>query len=150
MFRLSNMLRCCAHLSPQCLFCKIVTGKVPSIKLMENDKAVAFMDIGPISLGHCLVIPKYHAVKLHELPEEYMAAIGPMLVRLGRAVQTDDYNILQNNGALAHQAVHHVHFHVIPKPDHQQGLGVRWPVQNLTEKELETEAARIRAILDSR
>jgi len=83
------------------------------------------MDINPLSDGHCLVIPKRHCQKLHELPPEDMADLGPLLVKVAMAVGADDYNILQNNGRLAHQAVFHVHFHIIPKVG-QEGLGIAW------------------------
>lgn len=75
------------------------------------------------------VIPKYHCEKLHELPPEEMADIGPLLVKVATAIGATDYNLLQNNGSIAHQVVKHVHFHLIPKPDSAQGLGIKWPSQ---------------------
>ncbi|BEI83833.1 hypothetical protein CcaverHIS002_0404370 [Cutaneotrichosporon cavernicola] len=121
-----------------CIFCKIVKGEIPSFKLMETDSILAFMDIGPIARGHCLVIPKYHAEKLADLPEDQMADILPALAKIAKAAGNEDYNILQNNGRPAHQQVDHVHFHYIPKPsaDDKEGLGVGWPAQNLSMDEI--------------
>ena len=109
-----------------CIFCKIIKGEIPSFKIAETAKTFAFMDIGPLSKGHCLVIPKEHAEKTHELSEESMADVGVVLSRVSKAVGAENYNILQNNGRLAHQEVPHVHFHVIPKTADADGLGIRW------------------------
>ncbi|RSH84677.1 hit protein 1 [Apiotrichum porosum] len=122
-----------------CLFCKIVKGEIPCMKLLETDTVLAFMDIGPIAKGHCLVIPKYHAVKLTDLPDDQMADILPTCKKLAVATGAEDFNILQNNGRAAHQEVDHVHFHVIPKPDDKEGLGVGWPVQGLSKEAIATK-----------
>jgi diadenosine tetraphosphate (Ap4A) HIT family hydrolase len=113
-----------------CIFCSIARGAIPCIKIAETAGALAFMDISPLSVGHCLVIPKQHAAKLHELSAADLAATTALLGSVSRAMHAagdlNDYNILQNNGELAHQAVHHVHFHIIPKTTDADGLGVRW------------------------
>eukprot|EP01090_Pellita_catalonica_P006039 TRINITY_DN1623_c0_g1_i1.p1 TRINITY_DN1623_c0_g1~~TRINITY_DN1623_c0_g1_i1.p1 ORF type:complete len:137 (-),score=20.33 TRINITY_DN1623_c0_g1_i1:14-424(-) len=126
-----------------CIFCKIVAGKIPSYKVDETDNCLAFMDAFPISPGHTLIIPKKHYEKLHEVPEEIMSEIGGKLVKIAKAVGAADYNILQNNGAAAHQAVPHVHFHIIPKPDAEQGLGVKWPSKKGDGETLKKLAADI-------
>lgn len=116
------------------IFDKILSGDIPSWTVYEDDQVFAFLDIGPLSPGHTLVIPKERAAFLHDLSAESAAAIGRVLPRLARAVMNatgaTDYNILQNNGAAAHQAVFHVHFHIIPKVGNQ-GLGVGWTTSNL-------------------
>ena len=113
------------------IFSKIIRGEVPCHKVYEDDLVLAFLDIHPIAPGHTLVIPKEPAATLDELSEASAAALGKVLPRLCRAVKQatgiQAYNILQNNGSEAHQAVFHVHFHIIPKPDRDQGLGVGWP-----------------------
>ena len=90
---------------------------------------LAFLDIFPLSEGHVLVIPKERKAFLHELSDEQSAAIGRVLPRIARAVLkatgASAYNVLQNNGAEAHQAVFHVHFHIIPHHD-GKGLGIGW------------------------
>ena len=117
------------------IFSKILRGEVPCHKLYEDDRVFAFLDIAPIAPGHALVIPKEPAETLDRLSDESAAALGRVLPRICRALQaatgTRQYNVLQNNGRLAHQAVDHVHFHVIPKPNEGQGLGVGWPAGKL-------------------
>ncbi|KAJ3525137.1 hypothetical protein NM688_g8451 [Phlebia brevispora] len=112
-----------------CIFCKIIKGDIPSYKLIETDQLFSFLDIGPLSRGHALVIPKYHAEKMHELPDEYLSATLPVAKKIALALGCENYNILQNNGKIAHQEVNHVHFHIIPKPSESdtEGLVVGWP-----------------------
>jgi histidine triad (HIT) family protein len=117
------------------IFTKILRGEIPCHKLYEDEHVLAFLDVAPLSPGHALVIPKEPAVTLDELSDDSAAAIGRVLPRLCRALKeatgTEAYNILQNNGSAAHQAVMHVHFHIIPKPVESQGLGIRWPAGKL-------------------
>ncbi len=121
------------------IFSKILSGEIPCHKVYEDEHVLAFLDIGPVSRGHTLVIPKQEARTLGELSDEAAAAIGRVLPRICRAISaatgTPQYNILQNNGPLAYQSVMHVHFHIIPKPDESSGLGVQWPVGKLTDAE---------------
>ncbi|HVW30704.1 MAG TPA: HIT family protein [Polyangiaceae bacterium] len=133
------------------VFSKIVRGEIPCHKLYEDDRVLAFLDIGPLSEGHALVIPKEPAVTLDELSDESAAAIGRVLPRLCRAIKqvtgVAAFNVLENNLPLAHQAVPHVHFHIIPKPNEQEGLGVRWNAGKLDKARGTAFAERIRAIL---
>lgn len=115
--------------SPACIFCKIIKGEIPSFKLFESDKVFAFLDIQPLSRGHALVIPKFHGVKLTDIPDDYLTELLPVAKKIAVATGTEDFNILQNNGRVAHQQVDHVHFHVIPKPNETEGLGIKWPQQ---------------------
>ncbi|GAB0131848.1 hypothetical protein EsDP_00000305 [Epichloe bromicola] len=112
-----------------CTFCRIIKGEIPCMKLFESEKTLAFLDIGPLSKGHALVIPKYHGAKLADIPDDQLSEILPTLKKLVNATGATDYNILQNNGTIAHQQVHHVHFHMIPKPNDSEGLGIKWPSQ---------------------
>lgn len=128
-----------------CIFCKIASGQIPCIKIYENEYVLAFMDIGPISDGHTLVIPKEHYGRLDQVPVEMMAEIAQVLPMLAKAVQkgmkAEGYNVLCNNGAPAGQVVEHVHFHIIPR-NAGDGVFNRWPsyqypdgkAQLLTEK----------------
>jgi histidine triad (HIT) family protein len=130
------------------LFDKILDGEIPCHRLYEDEHVLAFLDIGPLSEGHTLIIPKERKARLHELSDEQAAAIGRVLPRLARAVMqatgAEAYNILQNNGAAAHQAVMHVHFHIIPKTD-DGGLGIGWKPGELEDGE--ALAAKIRDAL---
>ncbi|KAH0544012.1 hypothetical protein FGG08_001780 [Glutinoglossum americanum] len=102
-------------------------GDIPAFKLFESEKVLAFLDIQPLSRGHALVIPKHHGAKLTDIPDDQLEEILPVAKKLVLAAGAINYNILQNNGHLAHQEVDHVHFHMIPKPNDQEGLGVGWP-----------------------
>lgn len=104
---------------PDCIFCRIVAGDIPCHRLYEDEHALAFLDVGPVSRGHCLLIPKAHAVELDDLLPGPAAALGKAMPGLVAAVKTatgcDGLNVLQNNGAAAGQAVMHAHFHLIPR-----------------------------------
>ena len=119
------------------IFDKILSGEIPSWKVYEDEHVFAFLDIGPLSEGHTLVIPKERKAQLHLLSDESAAALGRVLPRLCRAVMqatgATAYNVLQNNGSAAHQVVMHVHFHIIPRIA-DDGLGIRWPAGKLSQE----------------
>lgn len=120
-----------------CIFCKIIKGEIPSFKLIETNLTYSFLDIQPTAEGHVLIIPKHHGAKLHNIPDESLADLLPVVKKLTKVLNLDQnntpegegYNVLQNNGRIAHQEVDHVHFHLIPKKDEATGLGVGWPAQ---------------------
>ncbi|KAG8666925.1 Adenosine 5'-monophosphoramidase [Fusarium poae] len=128
-----------------CIFCKIIKGDIPSFKLFESNKTLAFLDIGPLSKGHALVIPKYHGAKLADIPDEDLAEVLPVLKKIVNATGATDYNILQNNGRIAHQEVDHVHFHMIPKPNKEEGLGVTWPTSPADMEQLKAYCEEIKS-----
>jgi len=118
------------HVSdPSCIFCRIVAGQIPSLKIFEDDRALAFLDIGPLADGHTLLIPKDHHADLRDLPQHTLAAISAHLPRLATAVMSatgaTGLNLLQNTGRSSGQAVFHVHFHLIPRRE-GDGLGYPW------------------------
>jgi histidine triad (HIT) family protein len=130
------------------IFGKILRGELPCHKLYEDDHVLAFLDIFPVARGHCLVIPKEPAETLDKLSDDAAAAVGRALPRVARAVLAATgataFNVLQNNGALAHQAVFHVHFHIIPKYD-DAGFGFRWKAGKLEDDEARALVASITA-----
>jgi histidine triad (HIT) family protein len=132
------------------IFDRILDGEIPCWRLYEDEHVFAFLDIYPLAEGHCLVIPKERKAFLHELSDDSAAAIGRVLPRLARAVLAatgaKDYNVLQNNGAAAHQAIFHVHFHIIPKVD-GQGLGIGWKPGQLSPPRGEALQREITAAL---
>jgi histidine triad (HIT) family protein len=132
------------------IFAKIIRGEIPCHRVYEDEKVLAFLDVGPLSPGHTLVIPKEPAASLDQLSDESAAAVGRVLPRLCRAVMqatgASAYNVLQNNGSAAHQAVFHVHFHIIPKLD-GAGLGIEWRPGSLEAARGKELAARIAALV---
>jgi histidine triad (HIT) family protein len=104
---------------PDCLFCKIVGGEIPSTRVAEDDRTVAFMDINPATRGHLLVVPREHAVDLLKVPEADLDACGRMAQRLARRVMdrlgADGVNLLNSCRSAAWQTVFHFHLHVIPR-----------------------------------
>lgn len=138
------------------IFSKIIRGEVPCHKVYEDDLVLAFLDIFPLSEGHTLVVPKEPAQTLDLLSDASAAAVGRALPRVCRAVMkatgATASNILQNNGALAHQAVMHVHFHVIPAFDKAPnawgaGLGIHWNAGKLEQARGAELARKIAALL---
>ena len=126
------------------IFQKILDGEIPCHRVYEDDHVLAFLDVSPLSRGHVLVIPKEARATLGELSDQSAAAIGRVLPRLCRAIcaatGATDYNVLQNNGSAAHQAVMHVHFHIIPRMN-EQGLGIDWSAGSLEEDAAELAAS---------
>lgn len=102
-----------------CIFCKIISGEIPSYKVYEDEKTLAFLDIKPINLGHTLVVPKNHYANLSEIPETELSnlilIVKKVAVLLAEKLNFSDYTISENNGPLAGQSVPHIHFHIIPR-----------------------------------
>jgi len=113
------------HLIENCIFCKIIKGEIPSFKVVETELSFAFLDISPLAEGHTLIIPKYHSEKLHEVPDQYLADILTLAKKIALSTGLADYNILQSNGTIAFQHIPHVHLHLIPKPNLEDGIVFR-------------------------
>ncbi len=132
------------------IFDKILAGEIPCYRVYEDERVLSFLDIGPLSAGHTLVIPKERKAFLHQLSDESAAAVGRVLPRICRAVLAAtgaaDYNVLQNNGGAAHQIVMHVHFHIIPKFG-SGGLGILWPAGKLADAAARDLLAKIHQAL---
>ena len=134
----------------ECLFCKMVAGQIPVTKIYEDEVILSFLDIGPVSNGHTLVIPKEHCEKLHACPPELLAQVFSRIGKIAKAVAeamgVEGYNVLCNNGKAAGQHINHLHFHIIPR---RAGDGVfdRWSVFNYEEGQIEKFAEQIRGKL---
>ena len=115
---------------PSCLFCKIVAGDIPSTRVYEDERTVAFMDINPGSRGHLLVIPRAHAADVLEIEPEDLAACAHTAQLMARRVKerldADGVNLINSCGRLAWQTVFHFHLHVIPR---YEGDTLRLPWQ---------------------
>jgi histidine triad (HIT) family protein len=136
---------------PHCVFCKIVQGVIPSVRVLETDQAVAFLDIGPLNPGHTLLLPRSHHAHLGELPDELAAHLGALLPRLCRAVKAATgaagLNVVVNMGRAAGQTIDHCHWHIIPR---SPGDPVHWPWPqgSYSGGELDEMKARIARELD--
>ena len=130
-----------------CVFCKMVAGEIPITKIYEDDTVLAFLDIGPVSNGHTLVIPKQHFEKLHECPAELLGQVFTRIGDIARAVATamksDGYNLLCNNGRAAGQLIDHLHFHIVPR-NTGDGLFDRWSSFKYEGLKIEEVAEAIR------
>ena len=137
-------------MSETTIFGKILDGEIPCHRVYEDEHVLAFLDVNPLVRGHTLVIPKERVAHLHELSDDQSAAIGRVLPRIARAVLAatgaTEYNLLQNNGPGAHQAVFHVHFHIIPKIG-ERGLGVGWNAGSLAADEAQGLLEKLHAEL---
>ena len=136
---------------PDCIFCRIVAGEIPSFKLLENDRALSFMDINPANEGHCLVIPKAHVPNLFEVDDASLAAVASATRRVADAVRRTldppGISIAQANGPAAGQSVFHLHFHVIPRRE-DDDLLFNWELQPGDLDAIGRLAERIRANLE--
>jgi histidine triad (HIT) family protein len=121
-----------------CIFCKIVKGGSPVYKIYEDDFALAFLNINPVSSGHSLVISKEHFSHLDEVSDEILEKLSLAIKKTVKILQeklgVKDYNIIQNNGEIAGQEISHIHFHIIPRFK-DDGLEF-WPAASVTSEEL--------------
>lgn len=131
----------------ECLFCKMAAGRIPVTKIYEDDVVLSFLDIGPLSNGHTLVIPKQHCEKLHNCPAELLSQVVIQVRRIAKAVvealDIDGYNVLCNNGKVAGQHISHLHFHIIPRKAGDD-LFERWPAFKYEKGQIEKFADQIR------
>ena len=132
-----------------CVFCMIRDGKIPSAKVYDDERTLAFMDINPLTRGHCLVVTKAHAATLYDVEvEDLKAAIATakrVAGALRKALSPDGLNLLQANGAAAFQSVPHFHLHLIPRWT-GDGKGFDWKVVPGVREEIMGTADRIRAM----
>ena len=106
---------------PNCIFCKIIRGEIPSRKVYEDEELFAFHDIQPVAPVHFLIIPKVHLPSLAEAEPEHAAVLGRMLAIAGRLAReqgaTDGFRTIINTGRVGRQEVYHLHMHVLGGPD---------------------------------
>ena len=137
-------------MTTDCVFCKIRDGQIPSLKIFEDEKTLAFMDIHPLNSGHCLVITKNHAATLFETEVEDLQAAIASAQRVALAIRDglkpDGLNMLQANGAAAFQSVPHFHLHLIPRWTND-GKGFDWKLVPGNREHIMKAGERLRALL---
>jgi histidine triad (HIT) family protein len=104
-----------------CIFCKVLSGEIPSERIYEDDHAIAVMDINPWTRGHAVVFPRKHAENLFEIEdgelERVAVAAKRVATKMRDTLDCDGINLLQSNGRAAWQTIFHLHIHVIPRYD---------------------------------
>ena len=130
-----------------CVFCKIAAGEIPCHKVYEDDRHIAFMDMGQVNPGHVIVALKSHRETILELEEEQAAAIFQVVNRIAKAVHhefnPDGMTVLQANRKAGWQTIPHFHFHVLPRHT-EDGVNLTWPAKNPPAEELAKLAGRIK------
>ncbi len=135
----------------ECIFCKIVGGEIPAVKVYEDDQVLAFMDINPLNNGHTLIIPKKHAETILEIDPDELAAVMKTAQRIAQAIQKalnpDGITVIQLNRRAAGQVIPHLHVHLIPRWEGDELQISRWePVAGDMEK-IKEIGAKIKAEL---
>lgn len=129
-----------------CVFCKIIEGKIKSYKVYEDGSALAFLDINPVNPGHTLVVSKKHYANLEEIPEDELCRLISAVKKVGLAVKKGmgvaGYNLTENNDPVAGQIIPHIHFHIIPRVE---GDGLKlWPQGKYEEGKAEETMDKIK------
>jgi len=130
-----------------CIFCSIVKGEIPSEKVGETEKSMAFLDLFPLNKGHVLVISKKHYERLDEIPPDILQDMTLLSRRIAlatiKAFNPDGYHILMNNGKTAGQEISHAHFHIIPRFE-DDGVVFGWRHLEYADEELKSYGDRLR------
>jgi histidine triad (HIT) family protein len=134
-----------------CIFCKIVAGEIPAVKVLDEDKVLAFMDINPASRGHMLVVPKNHAENIFEISEADLSAVLGAVKRCAGAVKealgVEGITVLQLNGKASDQIVPHLHIHVMPRWEGDGLMVSHWEMKEGDMGELKEIACRVQEYL---
>ena len=135
----------------ECIFCKIVAGEIPGIKVLDEDRVLAFMDINPASQGHMLVVPKNHAENIFEISEAdlsaVMSAVKRCAVAVKEALKAEGITVLQLNGKASDQLVTHLHVHIMPRWEND-GMSVsQWEMGKGDIEELQEIARKVQEYL---
>jgi histidine triad (HIT) family protein len=132
---------------PDCLFCGIVAGSIPSQTIDSDERTVAFMDINPATPGHALVVPRVHSADLLEISSEDLTATALAAQRLARrmkdVLEADGINLINACGAAAWQTVFHFHIHVVPRYE-DDPLKLPWVPAPGDSDEIAAVAAKLR------
>jgi histidine triad (HIT) family protein len=133
-----------------CVFCRIIDGDLPSMRIYEDERTIVIMDINPLNSGHCLILTKAHAPTLWDAdPADLQAAITTaqkVATALKTAVKPDGLNMLQANGPAAFQSVPHYHLHLIPRW-HNDGKGFDWALVPGDRAQIQAIGERLREAL---
>lgn len=122
----------------RCIFCKVVQKSIPNAIVYENEKFLVFMDKYPINYGHSLLVPKIHYDTIMDMPTDLVGEMYSLVPKLAKAItaviDSDGFNINQNNGKSANQIVPHVHVHIVPRYSKEKIKG-QWPARQIAKVE---------------
>jgi histidine triad (HIT) family protein len=132
----------------ECIFCKIIDGEIPAVKVLDDERVLAFMDINPSSRGHMLVVPKKHAENIFEISESDLAAMIKVVKRCAtaakEALKAEGVTVLQLNGKASDQIVPHIHIHVMPRWEND-GLSISsWEMKPGDMEEIKGIARKVK------
>jgi histidine triad (HIT) family protein len=134
-----------------CIFCKIVKGEIPSVKIWEDENTIAILDIRPATKhgGHTLIIPKKHFELITDIPDNLLKEISIVIKKISKAllIYGQGLNIVQNNKKTAGQFIPHVHFHLIPRFENDGVTVEKWKANEYKPEEIEKIAFKIKKLL---
>jgi len=140
------------YLSMDCLFCKIARKEIPALGVYDDKWAFGFLDVNPLSLGHVLVIPKEHAENIIDLPEELVGkvfeAVQTITTALSEAFSPQGFTIGINHGKISGQAVDHLHIHIIPRYEGDNGGSIHSVVKNPPAEPLAEVQPKVKAAVE--
>lgn len=130
-----------------CVFCKIVSGEIPSSKVYEDERIIAFMDAGQVNPGHVIVAVKKHVQNIYDLHTDLAAAVFQAAAKIAKAVKTSmqpaGMTLLQANEKEGWQTVEHFHIHVLPRHP-EDGVTLTWPAKHPPKDELDRLAEEVK------
>lgn len=134
----------------ECVFCKIVAGRIPSTRVYDDEHTLAFMDLGQVNPGHVLVACKAHVENIYGLDALRAGAVFQTAASVARAIRDafvpQGLTVFQANGKASLQTVFHFHIHLLPRWE-DDGMSLAWPAKNPPREKLEEYAEKIRAKL---
>ncbi len=129
-----------------CIFCKIISGDIPSATVYKNDEFKAILDRFPSNKGHVLIMPKTHVANIFEIDPDMAGRLFKLAAQIAPVMKEtfgfENMNVVQNNGPIAGQTVNHFHLHLIPRYEND-GVNVSWKQLDLTDGEIEEVRAKL-------
>jgi len=130
-----------------CIFCKIIDGEIPAVKVLDKDQVIAFMDINPASRGHMLIVPKKHVENIFEISEDDLSAVMNAVKRCAQAVRqalkAEGITVLQLNGKASDQIIPHLHVHIMPRWQNDRLSVSQWEMKEGDREELQEIARKV-------
>ena len=122
-----------------CIFCKIIAGEIPSAVIFEDEEFKAILDRFPGNIGNVLVLPKKHYSNIFDIDEDVAGRLFRLATKIAKNMKEvlgfEAMNVVQNNGSLAGQTVHHFHLHLIPRYENDK-VQIKWEQLDLTDEQI--------------